>query len=92
MVTLLWLNKENVDIDGIVASRSAKVNAGCVRCPGHAIHFMVFGYDEYIGRVLELAGLTAAGRSDRWAVAKTPLIDHERESDVHNCLYGIGRV
>jgi hypothetical protein len=28
-----------------------------VRCPGHPIHYMIFGYDEYVGRVLELADL-----------------------------------
>ena len=29
-----------------------------VRCPGHTIQFMRFGYGEYVERVLELAGVT----------------------------------
>jgi hypothetical protein len=28
-----------------------------VRCPGDTIQFMAFGYDEYVRRVRELAGL-----------------------------------
>lgn len=28
-----------------------------VRCPGHAIHFMRFGYEEYVRRVLKLVGV-----------------------------------
>ena len=28
-----------------------------VRCPRHTIHFMRFGYEEYIKRVLKLSGL-----------------------------------
>ena len=30
-----------------------------VRCPGHTIHHMRFGYGEFVERVLELAGLTS---------------------------------
>ena len=26
-------------------------------CPGHAIHFMRFGYEEYVRRVLKLVGV-----------------------------------
>ena len=29
-----------------------------VRCPGHTIQYMCFGYVEYVERVLELAGLS----------------------------------
>ena len=29
-----------------------------VRCPGHTIQYMRFGYVEFVERVLELAGLT----------------------------------
>jgi len=28
-----------------------------VRCPGDTIHFMRFGYQEYIDRLVELAGI-----------------------------------
>ena len=28
-----------------------------MRCPGHAIHFMGFGYEEYVRRVLKLVGV-----------------------------------
>ena len=30
-----------------------------VRCPGHTIQFMAFGYDEYVRQVRELASLDA---------------------------------
>lgn len=32
--------------------------ARSVRCPGHTIQYMRFGYVEYVEQVLELAGLT----------------------------------
>ena len=28
-----------------------------VRCPGDTIHFMRFGYQEYVDRLVELAGI-----------------------------------
>ena len=34
-----------------------------VRCPGHTIHYMVFGYEEFVRRVLQLTGL--AEQEDR---------------------------
>ena len=28
-----------------------------VRCPGHIIHYMVFGYEEFVRHVLQLTAL-----------------------------------
>jgi len=38
-----------------------------VRCAGHTIHFMRFGYGEYIRQVLDLADLTERGDLERYA-------------------------
>ena len=35
-----------------------RFTSSTVRCPGHTIQYMRFGYVEYVGQVLELAGLT----------------------------------
>ena len=40
---MLIIGLENTEID--------------VRCPRHTIHFMRFGYEKYIERVLKLSGL-----------------------------------
>jgi predicted DNA-binding protein with PD1-like motif len=34
-----------------------------VRCPGHTIHYMVFGYEVFVRQVLQLTGL--AEQEDR---------------------------
>lgn len=40
----------------------------CVRCPGHPIQSMRFGYDEYVERALELAGLTRKVKMEEYGL------------------------
>lgn len=32
-----------------------------VRCPGHTIHFLGFGYSLYVGRTLQLTDISLSG-------------------------------
>jgi hypothetical protein len=60
----LILSEQSDDRDCSTEGRASKGRR--VRCPGHPIQYMGFGYGEYVAQVLELAGLTRKVRMEEY--------------------------
>lgn len=48
----------------------AKSQDCIVRCPGHGIHFLDFGYNEFRQKVIELAEIKPVGKEVKKYVSK----------------------
>jgi hypothetical protein len=52
-----YVNGEPASVDYTL--RMVKCQSTVVRCPGHTIHIMGFGYENFIEQLIELAGIQA---------------------------------